>query len=87
MVDNWTGDWTGDSPSIVLELPADAPAADLLEPILPVDVRVYDKRGNYLGSLIVWLSNGRLSALEYAWITDTMPPSLPEVEMLRVSQR
>jgi hypothetical protein len=84
VVDNWV---PSGSPSIDLEVAVNAPLAPLNDPILPVDVLVYDDQDRYLGELIVWLSNGRLSALEYAWVTESMPLSLPPVEMLRVSPR
>ncbi len=82
------GNWTPKgSPSIDLEVSSVAPAAPLSGPTLPVDVHVYDDQGRFLGELIVWLSNGKLSALEYAWVTDSAPLSLPNVEMLRVLPR
>jgi hypothetical protein len=81
VTDNWA---PSGSPSISLEVPSDAPAAPLDERMVPVETQVYDEQGNYIGELIVWLSNGRLSGLEYTWVTDEMPLSLPTVEMLRV---
>lgn len=79
---NWTPEG---SPSIDISVDSAIPRAPLEETILPVDARVYDRFGNYIGELIVWLSDGRISALEYSWLTDEMPYSLPEVEALRVS--
>lgn len=75
------------SPSIDLEIPPDAPPAPISEAVLSMDVRVNDTRGRYTGELIVWLTDGRLSPLEYAWVTDSMPHSLPPVEELVVRRR
>ncbi len=55
--------------------------------MLSVDAHVYDEGGDYLGELIVWMAHGRLAALEYSWVTDSMPTSLPEVETLRISPK
>lgn len=40
----------------------------------------------YQGEVIIWISQGRVSGVEYAWITDTMPTRWPrpdEVEIVR----
>jgi hypothetical protein len=78
---------SGESPSIDLEVPATTPAAPIAEPVLPVDAHVLDDRGEYVGELIVWLSRGRLAALEYATITGEAPRSLPEPSTLRLIPR
>jgi hypothetical protein len=79
-------------------MPAGSPSIDFIviggvhrvvldEAILPVDAHVHDESGEYTGELLLWLEDGLLSSLEYAWVTDSMPDSLPEVERLRVSLR
>lgn len=78
---------SGESPSIDLEVPASTPAAPISASVLPVDAHVHDDRGKFVGELIVWLSRGRLAALEYATVTDAAPRSLPEPAMLRLSPR
>ena len=75
------------SPSIDLEVAADAPTIQDEARVLPVDAHVHDERGGYVGELIVWMEHGRLAALEYAWVTDEMPTSLPDVAALRISPR
>jgi hypothetical protein len=80
------GNWVPvGSPSIDLVVADGAPSAPLSESVLPINAHVYSGSDEFLGELIVWLSNGKLSALEYAWVTDSMPSSLPSVEMLRLS--
>lgn len=80
--------WAMDSsPSIDLEVSSGMPAAPLRGSNLPVNAYVYDDHGVFQGELILWLSNGKISALEYAWVTDSSPLSLPTVDMIRVSLR
>ncbi|GLF98030.1 hypothetical protein [Streptomyces yaizuensis] len=51
---------------------------------LPVDALVHDRAGEYIGELLVWAEGGTtLSALEYAWVTDEMPGSLPSVDQIQ----
>lgn len=75
------------SPSIDLDISADLPIAQVADGVLPVDAHVYDEAENYIGELLVWLSGGRLASLEFAWVTDEMPHSLPPVSSIRVSRR
>ncbi|WP_225446707.1 hypothetical protein [Streptacidiphilus sp. PB12-B1b] len=37
------------------------------------------------GELLVWIEDGVLAALEYAWITDEMPAALSAVERIRLT--
>lgn len=39
---------------------------------------VVDDVGHVTGELILWIEDGRPSALEYAWYTDEPPSALPE---------
>ncbi|MEE1821588.1 hypothetical protein PUR61_05170 [Streptomyces sp. BE20] len=52
--------------------------------LLPTGAFVYDRSGEYTGELLLWAEGGTtLSALEYAWVTDDAPTSLPSVDQLR----
>ncbi|RPE31903.1 hypothetical protein [Kitasatospora cineracea] len=52
--------------------------------LAPVGALVYGDRGEYVGELLLWTDGGTaLSALEYAWVTDEMPTSLPSVDRFR----
>lgn len=75
------------SPSVDLDVSVDLPNAPLADGVLPVNAHVYDEAENYVGELIVWLSEGRLSSLEFAWVTDEMPRSLPPVSSIRATLR
>jgi len=39
---------------------------------------------NYQGEVIVWLTNGHVSGLEYAWITDDPPTDWPRPDQMEV---
>lgn len=45
---------------------------------------VVDERGKLDGELVLWIADGRPSALEYAWYTDERPADLSEPELLLV---
>lgn len=68
-------------------LDLDTTGAPIEAPDGPLDVRatVLAADETTTGELIVWIRDGRLSALEYAWWTDDPPTVLPDVErvMLR----
>lgn len=72
------------SPSVDFDVPSAAPLAPVADGVLPISADVSNSDGCYIGELIVWVTGGRLSALEYAWVTDSMPRSLPPVEELVV---
>jgi hypothetical protein len=43
-----------------------------------------DGNGAPIGELILWVDNGWLSAIEYAWYTDERPRTLPEPGQIAV---
>jgi len=51
----------------------------------PFPVRAYvPSRADYRGEVIVWLTDGRISGLEYAWITDQAPTRWPDPRELDI---
>lgn len=48
---------------------------------------VMDADGSEVGELLVWVTDGFLSALEFAWWTDERPHALPVPEQLRLHPR
>lgn len=79
-------DWKPEgSPSFDIWVPDDATPAPMNLEIAPVGARVFGEDGAYQGELILWISGGKLSGLEYSWVTDEAPMKLPEVSMIRVS--
>jgi hypothetical protein len=55
----------------------------------PIPVRAYvgasDRDDDYEGELLVWVTNGFLSGLEFAWVTDEMPSGMPPSERVEIS--
>jgi hypothetical protein len=45
---------------------------------------VSSEAGEPLGEILIWVENGYLSALEYAWVTDEAPDGLPSLELVEV---
>ncbi|MCE7001205.1 hypothetical protein LZG04_41255 [Saccharothrix sp. S26] len=70
-----------------LAVPDDAPRADLADGLLPITADVTDADGGYIGEILLWIEHGRLSALEYAWVTDDPPTEWPEPERVHVEYR
>ncbi|MGZ3140624.1 hypothetical protein ACVDFE_01190 [Lentzea chajnantorensis] len=62
--------------SASLDLDTSGPAADVPDGVLPVSAEVHSN-GEHIGELLLWVANGRLSAIEYAWVTDEPPHTLP----------
>lgn len=76
-----TGRWGG-SPSVDLEVPETFAPAQVASGVLPVDAEVVDESGEPVGEILVWVEEGRLSAIEYAWYTDKAPASLPDADRI-----
>lgn len=60
-----------------------APRSRLPGQLVPGDSWAYDEGGIPLGTLLVWVDDGYLSALEYGWVTDDRPLALPLPEQVR----
>lgn len=52
---------------------------------IPTRVLVLGDQGDPLGEVIVWVADGYLSGLEYAWFTDDPPSGLPNPDQLVVA--
>ncbi|MFF8809155.1 hypothetical protein [Streptomyces omiyaensis] len=75
-----TAVWGPDSVSVDLQVREPCEHAALPTGLVPVDAHVHDPSGVYVGEILVWTDRGAtLAALEFAWITDEMPTSLPTV--------
>jgi len=48
----------------------------------PITRTVIDDSGNAIGFVMLWVEEGRISALEYAWVTDDPPTVLPPDEWI-----
>lgn len=74
-------------PSIDVSVDSSAPRALLPDGPLPITADVVDVGDQYIGELLVWLKDGQLAALEYAWVTNEPPATLPPPSSLRVTCR
>ncbi|MEU5761353.1 hypothetical protein [Nocardia sp. NPDC047648] len=45
---------------------------------------VTDRNGSPIGEVILWVENGWLSAIEYAWYTDKRPRALPDPARIEI---
>jgi hypothetical protein len=61
------------------------PGVDL--PNGPFPARAYvPSKSAYQGEIIVWIADGHLSGLEYAWVTDDPPTRWPRPDELEVAR-
>lgn len=78
-------DWTPPgSLSFDIDVPAAAPIYESPRNLAPISDVVHDDAGAVIGEFLLWLEKGRLSALEYAWVSDQPPGRLPSVSNVRV---
>jgi hypothetical protein len=82
-----TGSWgtTVNSPSIDLQVSPAARSAGCPDGPVPIEANTYDDAGEYTGEFLVWVKDGRLSALEYATISDEAPTELPDPAQVTVT--
>ncbi|WP_328407281.1 hypothetical protein [Nocardia sp. NBC_00403] len=77
--------WGADAPSVDLEVAPGSEQAGLIGGELPVRGEVRDERGSYIGEVTLWATDGFLSAIEYGWVTEDRPTSLPDPTLMTVS--
>jgi hypothetical protein len=66
-----------------IRAPGDSPSVDVADGPLPV--RAFVQNGaEYRGEILVWVQGGRLSGLEYAWVTDDVPTRWPRPDEIQV---
>lgn len=79
--------WGEESASVDLTVPADMLAAEVKSGFLPVDAVVRDEKGELFGEILIWVTNGYLSAIEFAWYGNCAPTVLPELSQISVKHR
>ena len=52
---------------------------------LPGRAIVRDAAGDLVGEILVWMKDGYLSALEFAWVTDEPPTTWPSPEHIELT--
>lgn len=82
-----SGRWGPESPSFDIRVEDHCPRAEAPSGPLPLDILVTGAGGELCGELLVWVEEGALAALEYAWYTDEPPRELPDPERITVSLR
>ncbi|MET9027085.1 hypothetical protein ABZW96_15950 [Nocardia sp. NPDC004168] len=70
--------WGIGSPSIDLAVRAGAVRASGSPDGIFASGGVTDRNGSPIGEVILWVEDGWLSGIEYAWYTDERPLALPE---------
>lgn len=64
-----------------------SPASEFREGPAPMSVTVTHTSGEAVGELLLWLKNGYISALEFAWWTNDPPARLPNLDRVLVTRR
>jgi hypothetical protein len=64
-----------------------APRSDFDRGHTPGFAGVFGSDGAPVGMVMVWVKDGYISALEYAWVSDDPPADLPEVEQISFVRR
>ncbi|MFJ6792817.1 hypothetical protein [Streptomyces sp. NPDC091268] len=77
--------WGEESASVDLTVLEGGPRSSVGNGVIPVDASVLDETGELFGEILLWVSDGQLSAIEYAWYGDEPPRSLPDVELISTS--
>jgi hypothetical protein len=76
---------SGREPSFNVSIPQDAPRSPFQGNLAPISAYVHDSDQEYTGEFLVWIANGYLAGVEYAWVTDEAPDSLPDPSAIQVS--
>lgn len=77
------GTWAPGSASLNLTVSAEAVPAPVRDGPLPSRVWAYDQDGHATGTVLLWVQDGVLEAVEYGWVTDALPARLPTVAQVR----
>ncbi|MCU1688427.1 MAG: hypothetical protein JWN20_355 [Jatrophihabitantaceae bacterium] len=64
---------------------AGAPRSGYPNGPVQVDAEVIDAAGESVGELLVWVEDGFLSTLDFAWWTDEPPTALPDIDRVVVT--
>jgi hypothetical protein len=66
-----------------LEIEGDVPLIDERVQNGPVFGALVYSGSDCIGTVDLWVSEGRLASLEYSWFTDDAPTALPSVDQIR----
>ncbi|OKJ94568.1 hypothetical protein AMK26_32620 [Streptomyces sp. CB03234] len=79
--------WAEGSVSVDLRVREGAPRSAGVSGVIPVDATVLDTSGSLIGEILLWATDGYLSAIEYAWYGDEPPSVLPEPDLISIEVR
>jgi len=82
-----TRQWVEGLPSVDIEVDPSAPRAVSTERVLSLEGQVTTEDGEPSGLILVWLENGALSGIEYAWYSDKPPTNWPDDERISIEVR
>jgi len=70
---------------MMLDLAVDraAPAAHVEDGPLPIRAIVVGPHEEPCGEVLVWISDGYLDGLEYAWFAEDVPAGMPSADWVR----
>jgi hypothetical protein len=76
-------------PVTMLDLRVTRPtsAAAFTDGSIPSSVMVLNPAGVAFGELLIWVNEGYLSSLEFAWWSDDPPGQLPTLDLVRVARK
>ena len=72
----------GSALQLELAVAAEIEASEAATGPIPTRCVALDLNGEMAGEVIVWVRDGYLSGLEYAWFSDEMPSGFPPVQHL-----
>ncbi|MFE7719127.1 hypothetical protein ACFU44_08780 [Nocardia rhizosphaerihabitans] len=78
------GTWGAGSPSVDLIVGVGVSRADGVGDGIVSNGAVTDQNGSAVGEIILWVENGWLSGIEYAWYTDERPRNLPDPDRIEI---
>jgi hypothetical protein len=76
---------SGSAPSFDITVPEGVPRSIFPGKMAPITAHAFDSSAEYTGEFILWLTDGYLSGVEYAWVTDEAPDDLPDPSSIQVS--
>lgn len=69
----------------ILDMKVTTSGAGVHVPDGPFPVRAFvSDDGNYRGEIIVWMTDGHVSGLEYAWVSDETPTRWPRQDEMEI---
>ena len=78
-----------EGPVTFLRLVADrcaAPRSAFERGPVPGSAWVFGADGSPIGTMLLWVDDGYISALEYAWVTDDPPAELPQIDQIHLGK-